>query len=184
MYDTDVNKHALKLSNYITSIAMECIPNRLTRIRPGEPYWISSDIKRLIRKHKRAYRKAKRSGLQHHWNRFKELRNKVINLVRKAKESHKDGIANKLKSESLSSKDWWRTLKSVISPNSKQYLPSLEHNGISITEDTDKANVLNDFFRDQTLINDNGIELPEMTPYNVQYQFSALVTTLMKLNQS
>ena len=78
MYDPDVNKHALNLSNHITYIAMECIPNRLTRIRPGEPYWISSDIKRLIRKRKRAYRKAKRSGLQHHWNRFKELRNKVI----------------------------------------------------------------------------------------------------------
>ena len=77
----------------------------------------------------------------------------------------------------MSSKDWWRTLKSVISPNSKQSLISLKHNGISITEDTDKANVLNDFFRDQTLINDNGIELPEMTPYNVQYQLSALVIT-------
>ena len=77
----------------------------------------------------------------------------------------------------MSSKDWWRTLKSDISPNSKQSLPSLEHNGISITEDTDKANVLNYFFRDQTLINDNGIELPEMTPYNVQYQLSALVIT-------
>ena len=36
MYDPDVNKHALNLSNHIKSIAMECIPNRLTRIRPGE----------------------------------------------------------------------------------------------------------------------------------------------------
>ena len=49
-YDPDVNKHALNLSNQITSLAMECIPNRLTRIRPDEPYWINSDIKRLIRK--------------------------------------------------------------------------------------------------------------------------------------
>ena len=37
MYDPDVNKHAINLSNHIISIAMECIPNRLTRIRPGEP---------------------------------------------------------------------------------------------------------------------------------------------------
>ena len=71
LYDPDVNKHALNLSNQITSLAMECIPNRLTRIRPGEPYWINSGIKRLIRKRKRAYRKAKRSGILQHWNKFR-----------------------------------------------------------------------------------------------------------------
>ena len=88
MTQTSTNK-LFNLSNHITSIAMECIPNRLIRIRPGEPYWISSDIKSLIRKRKRAYRKAKYPRLQHHWNRFRELRNKLINSVREAKESHK-----------------------------------------------------------------------------------------------
>ena len=77
LYDPDVNKHALNLSNQITSLAMECIPNRLTRIRPGEPYWINSGIKRLIRKRKRAYRKAKRSGILQHWNKFRNLRNEI-----------------------------------------------------------------------------------------------------------
>ena len=60
-----------------------------------------------------------------------------------------NNIANKLKTGSLSSRDWWRTLKSVISPSSKQSLPPFEHNGLSITEDAAKTNILNDFFRDQ-----------------------------------
>ena len=177
LYDPDVNKHALNLSNQITSLAMECIPNRLTRIRPGEPYWINSGIKRLIRKRKRAYRKAKRSGILQHWNKFRNLRNEITKLIREAKESHKNNIANKLKTGSLSSRDWWRTLKSVISPSSKQSLPPLEHNGLSITEDAAKTNILNDFFRDQTLINDNGIELPDITPHSVHSQLSSLIVT-------
>ena len=156
---------------------MECIPNRLTRIRPGEPYWINSGIKCLIRKRKRAYKKAKGSGLQNHWNKFRKLRNKIIKLIREAKESHKNNIATKLKTASLSSKDWWRTLKSVISPGSKHSLPPLDHNGKSITDDTDKTKILNNFFRDQTLINDDGVVLPDVNPYNVQSQLNSLEIT-------
>ena len=101
----------------------------------------------------------------------------VTKLIREAKESHKSNIANKLKTGSLSSRDWWRTLKSVISPGSKHTLPPLVRNGISVTDDTDKTNILNDFFRDQTLINDNGVDLPDINPYDVQSQLHSLVIT-------
>ena len=37
LYDQDLNKYAQNLSDKINSLAMECIPNRLTRIRHGEP---------------------------------------------------------------------------------------------------------------------------------------------------
>ena len=56
LYDTDINKHAQNISNHIITIAKECIPNRKTRIKPDEPAWINSDIKRLIRKRKRSYK--------------------------------------------------------------------------------------------------------------------------------
>ena len=38
----------------------------------------------------------------------------------------------------------------------------------------DKANVLNDFFRDQTIINDNSVELPQFDNYNVLSELSSL----------
>ena len=135
------------------------------------------EIRRLIRKRKRAFRKANRTNLSEHWVKFKQLRNKVINLIRDSKQSHKDKIANKLRSGTLSSMDWWRTLKSVIAPNSKSSIPPLEKDGILIVDDVDKANVLNDFFRDQTIINDNGVELPQFDNYNVLSELSSLHLT-------
>ena len=63
-------------------MAKECIPNRKTRIKPDEPAWINSEIRRLTRKRKRAFRKAKRTNLSGHWVKFKQLRNRVINLIR------------------------------------------------------------------------------------------------------
>ena len=146
-YDTDINKHALGITNHITDIAKECIPNRVTRIRPCEPSWINSHIKYLIRRRKRAYRKAKRTDLHWHWHKFRQLRNKVTKLIRDSKTMCNERIANKLKSETLSSKDWWTTLKSVISPNSKCSVPPLQTNGMTVSDELEKANVLNDFFQ-------------------------------------
>ena len=176
-YDTDINKHALGITNHITDIAKECIPNRVTRIRPCEPSWINSHIKYLIRRRKRAYRKAKRTDLHWHWHKFRQLRNKVTKLIRDSKTMCNERIANKLKSETLSSKDWWTTLKSVISPNSKCSVPPLQTNGMTVSDELEKANVLNDFFRDQTLVDDTNVDLPVIDQYVFHSYFSSLQLT-------
>ena len=85
LYDLDVNKHAQKITDHITHISKTCIPNRQTRIRPDEPVWINSNIKRYIRKRKRAYKKAKGSNNNHLWQKFRHLRNTVIDMIRKSK---------------------------------------------------------------------------------------------------
>ena len=139
LYDADINKYAQNISNHIIMVAKECIPNRKTRIKPDEPAWINSEIRRLIKKRKRAFRKAKRTNLSGHWVKFKQLRNGVINLIRDSKQSHKDEIANTLRSGTLSSRDSWRTLKSVIAPNSKNFIPRLEKDGMLIVDDADKT---------------------------------------------
>ena len=183
LYDADINKYAQNISNHIIMIAKECVPNRKTRIKPDVPAWINSEIRRLIRKRKTAFRKAKRTNLSGHWVKFKQLRNRVINLIRDSKQSHKDKIANTLRSCTLSSRDWWRTLKSVIAPNSKSSIPPLEKDGMLIVDDADKANVLNVFFffRDQTIINDNGVELPQFDNYNVLSELSSLHLTPVEI---
>ena len=85
--------------------------------------------------------------------------------------------ANKLKSETLSSKDWWTTLKSVISPNSKCSVPPLQTNGMTVSDELEKANVLNDFFRDQTLVDDTNVDLPVIDHHVVHSDFSSLQLT-------
>ena len=46
------------------------------------------------------------------------------------------------------------TLKPFISSSQTFTLPLLQSNGDLITDDTEKANLLNDYFRDQTLLDD------------------------------
>ena len=88
-------------------------------------------------------------------------------MIRDSKGKSNENIANKLKSGTLSAKDWWSTLQSVILPNRYNCFPPLDNDGQIITDNVDKANALNDYFRDQTLINDTDVEVPDVIQHNV-----------------
>ena len=65
--DNDIDVSANNLNVAITDLASECIPNRVLRIKPSDPSWITSTLKKFIRKRKRAYRKAKTTNLESNW---------------------------------------------------------------------------------------------------------------------
>ena len=59
--NNDINIYANNMNTTVTAIAKECIPKRCIIINPSEPPWITTDIKRNIRKRKRAYKKVKKN---------------------------------------------------------------------------------------------------------------------------
>ena len=162
LQDDDIDIYSNNINNAINSIATECIPNKHVQIKPLEPPWISLSLKRHIRKRKRAYKRAKRTNLELHWKLFKKIRNKVTKMIRESKESHYDKIADKLKSNTLSAKDWWKTLKTFILPSVKASIPPLEVNNEIIIDESDKANILNNFFQSQTFLNEQNAVLPDL----------------------
>ena len=111
LHDPDIDIYSDKINNAILSIANEAIPNRSITINHSDQPWINSCIKRHIRKRKRAYRKAKTTGYDSDWIKFRKLRNNVVSLIRNNKRSFYDKIAEKLRSENHSNKSWWSTLK-------------------------------------------------------------------------
>ena len=130
-------------------MATEYIPSRHVQIKPLEAPWLTASLKRHIRKRKRAFRKAKRTNLDSHWKKFKKLRNMVITMIRNSKKSYYNKLADRLKSSTLSTKDWWSTLKSFINSNSNSSIPPLEYGNKIYTNESDKANIFNKYFQSQ-----------------------------------
>ena len=174
----NIDTFAQNITEHVISLSKAYIPNKSVTIRPSDPPWLTTNIRKHIRRRKRAYKKAKLSKSAHNWNTFKNLRNTVTNMIRNSKKAFMDNLANKLKSETLSAKDWWTTLKFFISPNTNSSIPTLEHDGIIYSDDTDKANLLNNFFRDQTLLNESNVILPRINKYVAEgVSFSSLMIT-------
>lgn len=61
--EDDINLYVKNVSNAIHSIPVESFPNKYIRIRPLDPVWLTSSLKKNIRSRKRAYKKAKRTNL-------------------------------------------------------------------------------------------------------------------------
>ena len=104
LINDDINTYAKGLIDKLLHLAEDSIPNKVITIRPTDPPWITTQIKRLIRKRKRAYRNAKRTQNPSDWYKFKQYRNKVISAIRESKQVLNDHVAEKLKSSNLSSK--------------------------------------------------------------------------------
>ena len=155
--------------------------NKNIKVRPYEPHWLTTFLKRKIRQRKRAYKKAKLTHLENHWSAFKILRNEVTDLIRTSKKQYFDGIAEKLKSKSLSPKDWWATLKTFITPTFSSNIPPLESNGYVITDEYEKANAFNAYFQSQTILDDSNAILPELPPPTYNTQLDRIVITPLEV---
>ena len=78
------------------------------------------------------------------------------------KKNQLDKLGEKLKSNDLNQKDWWKTLKSFITPDQPSTFPPLCKDNIVYTNDEDKANILDQFFTAQTILDDNNASLPSV----------------------
>lgn len=100
-----------------------------------------------------------------------KISTQTISLIRRAKQSHTDILNDKLQSNNLYS-DWWTALKYFIFSLKTLGIRLLNSDGnLIITDPTEKANTINNYFRDQSLMDDNNVEVPPT-------QFSTLLSEL------
>ena len=98
-------------------------------------------------------------------------------MIRDSKQKIFNKIADKLKSDTLSSKDWWAALKTFIIPKFKSTIPPLEFNGRIYTDETDKANIFNQYFQGQTVLNVANANLPDLSSPSYTTQLNNIILT-------
>ena len=80
----------------------------------------------------------------------------VTNELCKSKKEQIDKLAEKINC----SKDWWKTLKTFIKPNQTSSTPPLNVNGDIYSDNTGKATILNDYFTEQSSLDESNANLP------------------------
>ena len=72
-------------------------------------------------------------------------------------------------------------MKTIIAPNSKSTIPPLIYYDNIYSDERDKANILNDYFQSQTLLDDQNAVLPELPPSITYTQLSHIVLTPLEV---
>ena len=94
-------------------------------IRPQDKPWMSSNIRKAIRKRNRLLKiHSKRNSLSS-WEKYRSQRNFTTALIRSSKKQYYAKLNNKLQDPNTSSKKWWGIVKSLYGQKLQTTVPTL-----------------------------------------------------------
>ena len=93
----NINTYAEDVTSKILELCKLTIPNKVITVRPQNAPWFNNEIRKIIRKRKRAHRHAKKVNTPTSWEKFLSLRNKSTSAMRKSKQEFKANLSNKIK---------------------------------------------------------------------------------------
>ena len=82
----NINTYAENITKRITTLTNKHVPNRLINASKTDPAWLTTHVKKLIRKKKRLYDKYKKSNNINHFETYKQFKNLVTREIRKSKQ--------------------------------------------------------------------------------------------------
>ena len=158
----ELNQYLLDCINDLNS---RFVPVKKITIRPNDKPWMNREIKLKIRQRNRVHKKARSGSSQQHWENYRQKRNEVIDLIRKAKKTYYENLEKCLCDKTLPPSKWWKIANSVFKTNNKSVsLPPLNDNGSYISHPFDKAECLNTYFTSISTSSANLEPLPPVIP--------------------
>jgi uncharacterized protein YeeX (DUF496 family) len=119
----DVDTIVDSITNTILNIADNTIPNRFITVQKDSRPWITTSIKKFIRRKNRIHKKAKHTNFINHWEKYRITRNKCNNLIRMAKNDYFSTISDKIIAESSGSKNWWNLVTRLLGSSKNRSIP-------------------------------------------------------------
>ena len=160
----NVDQAAEKFTSVILNAAKEAIPTKTVRQRTLNKPWMTQDILRNIRKRDRLFRIAKQRQRETDWRRWKIQRNFVTDLNRRTKDEYIRAKVNTLLQQKHSPFKYHRPLKDIIGKTSEKCIPPLvDIDGNIVTNDNDKATMLNNHLASQSRLDADDRDTPDMT---------------------
>ena len=114
------------------------------RVRGRDCPWITGQIKREIRHRDFLLKKARKSKLDEDWLAYRTVRNRVSNIVRRAKQTYNKKL---IKDHQDDSKTFWKTMKKILPGEKKSsVIKNIQVDGKLCTNNKKIANAFNMFF--------------------------------------
>ena len=126
------------IQDHLIDMMNRHVPTKTASTKFHQP-WINNKIKRLARRKKRAWKKAKQTDLEKHWNKFKNLRR---DTRRESRRAHSDYVKSFIEEETQ--KNLWKFIKSK--KNDSSGVAPLTKNNVTYSESKQKADCLNEQF--------------------------------------
>jgi hypothetical protein len=122
------------------------VPTRTVVIRPRDKPWMTSEIRRAIRKRNRLLIVFGRLKNLVAWENYRLQRNYTTSLIRSSKERYFANLNVELQNTNIGPKKWWGLVKSLYGNKIQSGIPTLIENDRLIIDVREKAEIFNEYF--------------------------------------
>ena len=162
-------------------IVQKKVPSKVIAAPTPNLPWITKDIRTMIKNKRAAFRDFKRAPTALTRQAYNAIRNKVTGILRKAEKSYSQTLHRdfKLVGSPVCARHFWGHIKRLSGRMKSSLIPDLvssANGGSVVTKDVDKANLLNSFFAEQTVLPGSTTTVPDITAHNTE-SFTSLHTT-------
>ena len=134
----------------VLNIIADHVPTRTIVPRHRNKPWMTSWLHRLSKKKHRLFKHAVSTKLPGDWEVYARFRNRCNAEFEKHKKAHFARLQSNLNAHDKGSHRWWNHAKRLAKiSNTSSPIPDFEHNDMVASPDSDKANLLADFFASQ-----------------------------------
>jgi hypothetical protein len=162
--DRDVNATVENWMSLLEKCAEAYIPHYEATIRPRDKDFMNSSIRRLMTTRDRLHKTYKLTGDENTGTEYRRCRNEVLSSIRQSKKIQEDKLDAKVSNMNTSSRTWWKVCKETLGPNTQNLHGPLLSGDMLISDDQEKANLLNCFFASQSVLDSSTSYLPDQPP--------------------
>ena len=134
------------------------ISNKIITCNDKDAPWITPKVKTAIKRNSRVYRKCVKRG------RNTNDLNSTNKFIKEAKLAYYTNLGIKLSDPETGQKHFWTAYKRIANKKRNTNIPPIIDDDIFISNFKKKADLFNDYFAKQCIINDNGSVLPSLVP--------------------
>ena len=145
LYD-DVNEIVEYNRSLITSVCTENIKNKSVTIRTKDKPWMCNEVRYLLRKRDRCFKKYKRTLSEQDKFYFYLARREANRAKRNAKKRFDNKMVTNFSKPNLSSREFWKLSKRLLGDKSDRNIPPLIHDDNIVSDNENKANLFNAYF--------------------------------------
>ena len=132
------------------------IPNKIKRIVPHDPPWITKPLKTMLNRKNRFFKKYKRHGYKLEDNvRLENFHKGYQEAAESAKLTYLTNMGNRLNNPNTHQQSYWKIINEVMNKCKAPKIPPLLVNNLFILNCREKAELFTDFFSQQCDINNN-----------------------------
>jgi hypothetical protein len=172
----DLDDIVTNFTTIVLESAKACIPNSIVKIRPRDKPWFNKELRKLFSERNRCHKRQKRTNNPIHINLFKEKRKEATDAYKLAKHEYYSNISETLLSSKSCEKTYWKLIKSSMGEINNSSIPDMIDDGNIISDNKQKAELLNDYFISMSRLPDATIPIPD-PKYKTQARLSAVPIT-------